>query len=511
MVTYHRPGIYIQENLTPLADSFNGIPGEALPCFVAPYNIGPNIPVLVTSWSLFTQLYGGFTVSGGSYLHFAVYNFFYNGGSACFILRVENTDAVAGSLALQDINTPTPDDVITITSLYPGAYSDNLYAAVSSAGQSGRFNLEIYNGGTSSANLVETFVDMSVNPADPRNVITIVNSPIGGSRYVTLTETLPNSTYVQGTNDPAIISATPLTGGSDGVDAPDMGMTVPARLDMLQNQILNVNLPSWDDITSLNAMLTWAEGRADVMMFVDGPAPNFPETSAQVVTNYQTMVSGGSPLQASTYCAVYAPWVLVKDPSSSVPNATRWIPPCSFVLADTQQADIQVGPQQSPAGILYGKVNCVALETTFTPTDLNNLNDSQINALKQVPGYGFNIFGARTLHPGYPDRYVSVRRVLMKLEHDFQNVLLFALFQPNAEPLWKQITAVLTNYLTFEMQAGTIGGSTPADSFAVICDSSNNPPSSAQSGICNVSVAVALLSPAEFIIIEISQLTASAS
>jgi len=318
---------------------------------------------------------------------------------------------------------------------------------------------------------------------------------------------LPGGVYNPGVTDPALIAPTALTGGADGTSAPNLGTVVPTRLDMLQNQILNVNLPAVTDTTVLSAINQWAQNREDVMVFLDGPAPNFPETSAQVVTNYLNMVQSG--LFLTTFAAIYAPWILVKDPSSAVPTATKWIPPCSVVLANTQQPDILVGPQQSPAGIIYGNVNCVALETTFTTTDLDTLNDAQVNAIKNVPGFGIKIFGVRTLHFGYPDRYVSVRRVLMKLGHDFQNILLYALFEPNDERLWKSITLTLENYLTVMMQQHMLGGSTPAESFAVICDSSNNPPSSAQAGIVNVSVAVSLLSPAEFIVIEISQLTAT--
>lgn len=507
MATYQRPGIYIQENLNPLANSFLGIFGEATPCFVAAYNIGPTVPVLVNSWKQYTLLYGDFTVANGNYLPFAVYNFFLNGGQSCFILRVENSNAVPGSIVLQDINTPTPDNVMTLTSIYPGLFSDSIFVELVSAGHAGRFNINIYNGGATRAFLVETFVDMSVNPADPRNAVSILSSPIGGSKYVTITESLPGNTYVAGTSDPALITPTALSGGSDGTTAPVLGTVVPTRLDFLQNQVLNVNLPGYTDVTNLSALNQWAKAREDVMMFLDGPAPSFPETSAQVVTNYQNMLNGG--LFLTTFAAIYAPWLLVRDPSSAVPTATKWVPPCSAVLANVQRADTLEGPQQSPAGINYGNVNCVALETTFTPTDLDSLNTSQINAIKNVPGYGIKIFGARTLEFGYPDRYVAVRRVLMKLGHDFQNILLYALFAPNDDKLWQSITLTLENYLTIMMQQGVIGGDSPSQSFAVICDSSNNPPSSAQSGIVNVSVAVALLSPAEFIIIEISQLTAT--
>jgi phage tail sheath protein FI len=55
------------------------------------------------------------------------------------------------------------------------------------------------------------------------------------------------------------------------------------------------------------------------------------------------------------------------------------------------------------------------------------------------------------------------------------------------------------------MQQGSLGGTTPDTTFQIVCDGSNNTPSTTAAGIVNVSVAVALTSPAEFIMINISQ------
>ena len=95
--------------------------------------------------------------------------------------------------------------------------------------------------------------------------------------------------------------------------------------------------------------------------------------------------------------------------------------------------------------------------------------------------------------------------MLMKLEHDFTYLLQPALFEPNDAQLWLQITQIISNYWTQLMQQNALGGTTPTTAFQVICDSSNNTPATSQAGIVNVSVAVALVSPAEFILINISQ------
>jgi phage tail sheath protein FI len=501
---YQRPGIFLSETLTPLVNNTN-IPGEALGAFAYPYNIGPTVPTLINSWSQFRQLYGNFNVANGSLLTYAVWQFFNNGGASCFVLRIPNVDATTASLVLDDVNSPT-DDVATISAISPGGWGNTVYVNITSAGAPGRFNINVYNQGTALNFLVEQFVDMSINPADHRFVGSIVNSKISGSNYINVQISLPGNTYTAGVTDLALVSLTPLAGGADGSTPPDLTVTIPAGLDQLQGQALYINLPGVYDSTIINPLITWAIGRGDTMFVLDGPPPNFPETSADVVNNYLNLVSGGSPLTPTSYAALYTPWVLAIDAASAIAGATIYLPPGGAVMGCWNATDVAVGPWQTPAGITYGKLNIVDLETHFTTTDLDTLNVAQINALKLVPGYNkFCIFGGRTLEPGYPDRYVSVRRELIKLELDFVYLVQFALFAPNDAKLWQAITTVLTNYLTQQMQAGALGGTTPTTSFTVICDSTNNSLQSAQAGIVNCDVAVSLLSPAEFILINISQ------
>jgi hypothetical protein len=496
------PGVYITESLTPLTN--NNIPGEAVGVFAAAYTQGPDIPTLVTSWNQYVQQYGTFAqASPSTSLHYAVYQFFNNGGSRCIVLAIPNTDAVTASLTAQDINSPA-DNVMTISAISPGQWGNSTYVAISSAGNTGRFNLQVYYGGTASSNLVENFIDLSINPADARYVSSYVNSPTYGSNYINVKVTLPG-TYAAGIDDPALISATPLAGGSNGVTAPNLATTIPLQLDKLQGQILSVNAPGVYTAATVNALITWAEGRGDVMLVVDGPPPSFPETSAQVVQNYINLITGGSPIDNSTYATIYAPWIQIVDPASSVPGAARWVPPGGAVLGIWSRTDTAVGVWQTPAGVSFGAINLVNLEALFTSSDLDTLNVNNINAIRFVPNYFPAIMGGRTLEQGYPDRYVAVRRMLVKLEHDFTYLLQPALFEPNNAQLWLQITSIITNYLTQLMQAGALGGTTPNTAFQVICDTSNNTPATAAAGIVNVSVAVALLSPAEFILINISQ------
>lgn len=528
-MTTIRPGVYTQEQLTPLQVSTNNIPGQSVACFAASYNQGPVVPTLVTSWQNFVQVYGNFGSSGINALHYAVWTFFNNGGTQAYILRVPNANAVNATLQLMDING-TPRDLAILTAVNTGVAGNNIYVSIAPVvtGSSQNVNLTVYVGGTSSTNIVENWSNVSANPASARYIGSILNAPpyAGGSSYVNIgTWTYGGSStgsYVSGTTDFATISGVALggtTSGSDGTTGGSsiLGGQVETLLDQYcQQQLLMLNLP-YDVYTNgppgnatMNSVVSWAAGREDVFVFMDGPIPNFPETSGQVVTAYTGLIAGTPPISTSSYVAIHAPYLEIQDPSSAYPGATRWVAPSGSVMGSYCYADSAVGPQQAGAGITYGQMNAQGLEVQFSPTDLNTLANAQVNAIKVVPGSGICNFGVRTQLMGYPDQFIPVRRVLEKVEHDATILTMFALFMPNDEQLWENIVTVLNQYLTQQTLSGLFSSVDVTQAFNVICDSTNNTPASAQAGYLNITIAVALGSPAEIITITIQQLAGSA-
>jgi hypothetical protein len=58
---------------------------------------------------------------------------------------------------------------------------------------------------------------------------------------------------------------------------------------------------------------------------------------------------------------------------------------------------------------------------------------------------------------------------------------------------------------------GALQGSTPSQAFQVKCDKTTTTPSDQQNGVVNIVIGVALLKPAEFVVITISQLAGQTS
>lgn len=102
------PGVYIEE-FTPGAP-IEGV-GTSTAAFIGTALQGPfNKPTLVQSWDDFTRVFGGFIAEQPrSFLVPAVYGFFHNGGTACYVLRVgTGVKALANLDSRQASQRPAP-------------------------------------------------------------------------------------------------------------------------------------------------------------------------------------------------------------------------------------------------------------------------------------------------------------------------------------------------------------------------------------------------------------------
>lgn len=509
MTTYQRPGVYVEETLLPLADPAAST-SDAVAAFVGTYANGPIGPTLVTSWTQFRALFGG--LDSTSDLGYGVFTYFNNGGSQCYVVRAVASDAVKAKLTLKDDGTLASEagvakQVLDVTAKYPGVTNPEIFITVD-AGSTGRFNLTVQVGQDSNLVATERFVDLSLDPADNRNALTIVNSETIGSKYVSLAlDAAVASTAVFGTDygNPVAVSATALTGGSDGTAQPDL-FSATELLSQVDGNI-SLNLPGVSDTTVLTDVINWAETQGNVFVVVDGPEPAPNDTAATIATALTTLATG---LPASSHAAVYGPWIVIADPSGPT-GSLRPTAPGGAVLGQYAYNDVTRGVQKVPAGVNTALKGVINVAASFDGATLDSLNTKGVNVIRSVPGSGFCIMGGRTLNPGMPDRYINIRRSLMFVERDLVNLTRFAIFEVNDDDTWENIRAVVDQYLNTQFQVGLLSGSTPDQAYYVICDSTNNDAASVNAGVVNVEVGVALNSPAEFIVIRIGQFDGGSS
>ena len=104
-------------------------------------------------------------------------------------------------------------------------------------------------------------------------------------------------------------------------------------------------------------------------------------------------------------------------------------------------------------------------------------------------------------------KYVPIRRLALFIEESLYRSTNWVVFEPNDEPLWSQIRLNVGVFMHGLYRQGAFQGQTPSDAYLVKCDSETNPQEDIDRGIVNIVVGFAPLKPAEFVIIQIKQLS----
>jgi phage tail sheath protein FI len=497
-----RPGVYVEETLNPVAPVV-GPNSASVGAFIGANDRGPiGTPTLITSWSQYSTLYGTWNTStgagaAGNDLPLAVYMFFTNGGSQCYVNRVAN-GATSATRSLSD-RAVSPSATLQIQANNAGAWGNNINISIANSATTGLFDLFVYYGGNTDANLVERHVDLSMTATNARYATAIVNAASG---YVRLTDL--NSANTGTTRNPAVVTnqtlATGINGNTLGNTDYATGLT---NFDTIKQSLI-MNVPGNSTVPVVNAAIGYANSRQDVFVVIDGI---YDESSTQLALAAQ--------YTASSLAAVYYPNLVISDPTlapGSGTGRTRAVGSGAAVMGVIATTDASRGVFKAPAGLL-ARLSGVVSIATLTNGELDTLNSAAapVNAIKFVPGSGIVIMGSRTLKGGYVDKYVPVRRTLIYLRKSLTDLTEFAIFEPNDEALWNRINSSISTFLTDFWSKGGLRGATPQAAFFVKVDAQNNPQSSIDNGYVNIEVGVALQRPAEFIIIKIGQFDGGAT
>lgn len=484
-MTYLRPGVYVEETLNAISP-VGGAAAGSVAAFMGATDKGPTTATLVTSWSQYTRLYGSWGTNND--VTTAVYLFFANGGSQAYITRVVASDSVAATKTLKDSANA---DTLVLTAKNPGAWGNSINVTVTDSVLTGYVDITVFYGGSGAGNVVERFTDITMNTADARYAVSVIN---GSSNYLVATDASPSDSYSSADN-PIAVTNTALSTGSNGtaLTSEDIanGVTLLDTVDVP----LVLNVPGVTAAVDVNTVVSYIEDRGDIFLVID-----------PIVDTVSAQLTRAEAYTASSQAAVYYPSLTIADPTTSAAGATKVVPSGGAVVGQFVATDASRGVFKSPAG-LSTRLSAVVSVPKLTNAELDSLNSAvaPVNAIRYVPGSGIVIMGARTLKPGYADRYVSVRRSLIYLRKSLNDMTQFAVFEPNDFRLWRRIKTTVESFLTDFWNQGGLRGATPADAFFVKCDAENNPLVSIENGQVNIEVGVALQRPAEFVVIRISQ------
>jgi phage tail sheath protein FI len=177
------PGVYVQE----IPSGVRTIAGVAtsITAFIG-YTVRglDHRATRILSFADFERSFGG--LAPDSELSYAVQQFFSNGGSYAYVVRVPKSDAVAAQIDLFDNDQASGGKkALTVTALSKGAWANQVIIDVDYYGVSDpkAFNLTITDRLT---NLIETFPNVTMDSTKSNFIETVVNDEDNGSVLVSV-------------------------------------------------------------------------------------------------------------------------------------------------------------------------------------------------------------------------------------------------------------------------------------------------------------------------------------
>lgn len=491
--TYLSPGVYVEEEsggVKPIA----GV-GTSTGAFVGIAEKGEiGKAKLVTNWSQFVKEFGGFIPNG--YLAYAVFGFFAEGGTSCYVVRAASDKAKGSSVTIKDIDN---SDALKVMARSEGIWGDRITIVIADPSEKPK---ETY------FKLTVKYAEKFKEEYEPEDVleegfdnisITDVEDKINGVSAFINVDAMSDKRPTNGSYN--------LTGGADGVeDADFIGDADNKKGLHAFDEVDDINIVAIPDKAGdpevILAGLTYCKNRKDCFFIADSPYGLIPSDIAK----FKKGTGGGNTGNAfnSSYGALYYPWVYISDPLT---GKRKLIPPSGVVAGTYAYTDSTRGVHKAPAGISEGYLDSVVgIERIITKGEHNVLNPAQVNVIRSLTA-GICIWGARTLSADSEWLYINVRRLLLYIEESIDEGTQWVVFEPNDPALWGKVKRNITAFLQRVWRDGALFGTTPEEAFFVKVDEENNPPEVRDAGQLIIEVGVAPVKPAEFVIIRISQKT----
>lgn len=561
-ITPTYPGVYIQElpssshTITPAPTSIAAFVGYTHPLmtglpWTAPLSqesaqsarTAPAIQLF--SFADYQTNFGGFFDSPWlpDYVGNAVYQFFLNGGSTCYVVGLTDPGylpATATIASSPPITVTALQPVGVVTGSPPTPVGTPMSLNISNVSQNGTTADIVISYGT----MVETYRKVPI--ANLSTAAPTATTPAGalyGSALVTIA---PAASASPPSSSPPSSPTTYPASGSPPAAVTTIAFAYPSNMPASYSQtnpqsildqaqaiqtignVFTDNYPL-DKVPIFNLLVipgvtdpgVLAEGvayseRKRAFYIMDSPS-NWDVDTPSTGASANSPVDGLSvvPVPASTNAAIYYPWLQTTDPITS---ATIASPPSGFVAGIYASEDSSYGVWKSPAGLettLNGTLGVVP-SGVMTDNQQGVLNGNAINCLRVFPPLTPVVYGARTLaYNNISQRnqwgYIAVRRTALFLEQSLYNNLTWAVFQPNDTPLWHAITQEVSAFMLSLFRQGAFAGTTPSQAFLVVCDSTTTAQTDIDNGVVNVLVGFAPLKPAEFVVVQIAQLAGQSS
>ena len=517
MPEYLHPGVYIEE-IERGPRPIEGVPTSTA-AFLGEAERGSITPYLVTSYKDYKRWFGD-VFDPNKFLPYAVNGFFENGGRRVYICRIVGDGATTATGAFGDFS---------VRAAGPGNWGTRVFAKIEDSTTKDKDNnsigfalrLAYWSAGNEPFDpftpegrraqprpqYIEEFDDLVTDETSPDfygKRVPFIDLDKGetneGPESSALGVLVRNAGVPPGTR-PAN-NALALDGGADDATPPgtddfrglvDGQRTVEQGLAALQldpyREVALVYAPNVD-IPIVREIITHCENMRFRFAVID---------SAKTETGLDPRTT----ITDTQYAAFYYPWIFTSDPRT---GARKMIPPGGHVLGVYARTDTERGVFKAPANeVLRG---ALALQVDVNDSTQDVLNPRGVNAIRQFPGRGLRVWGARTLSANALWKYVPVRRLFIFLERSIYEGTQFVVFEPNDDRLWARVVDTIRLFLRGQWRLGALFGRTEQEAFFITCDRTTMSQDDILNGRLICEIGIAPVRPAEFVVFRIFQHTA---
>ena len=435
--------------------------------------------VKVTSWTEYVNTFANGLESPfmeNQDLSYAVYGFFANGGKELYVANIRKTDhATEDNNAKKAVITDETTG-ITLTAYAEGTAYNGIKMTITKSAFFAEGTYEAYDVkltlGTTAVNISEVTAD---------NIISAINNDITAKYWV-----------VAEANSLTLAETTmTLAGGRDGIDSLSDVDFVKALSLLDENQdVMLVAVPGRTSTALTTALLSYCDENR-LFPIIDVPSGS---TVTEVKEKRRAYSAKGGVLAY--------PWGYITDPASS-DDTLRLVPTCGAIMGLYARFINAYGVWVAPAGINATIRGFVKLEKKLTNDEVGQLNMAGVVSILSKPNVGIVAWGARGLNNDKSMKYVTDVLLNYTIKNDIYDGTQFAVFKPNDESLWNDVSGVISTYLENLRSEGALKGSS-SEAYRVICDSSNNTNETIENGYLYIDVAYAPVKPAEFIVIRLA-------
>lgn len=194
---------------------------------------------------------------------------------------------------------------------------------------------------------------------------------------------------------------------------------------------------------------------------------------------------------------------------NAIGNQGVVLPPSGAVVGVYAAVDNERGVWKAPANVSITAVKGPSVNITHEGQESLNVDTEagkSVNAIRAFTGKGTLIWGARTLAGNDNEwRYVPVRRFFNMVEESVKKATSQFVFEPNDANTWVKVRAMIENFLSLQWRAGALAGAKPEQAYYVRVGLGQT--MTAQdilNGYMHVEIGMAVVRPAEFIILKFS-------